>query len=157
VVVTVNPDGEAAYAGKIDKSAYGKTAVPDIAKEYQIKRLISKMHQWAADKEAQQLYIAEARSIVQSSAVRQLDLFFRSNNPFADFGNKTRSVNIEPPLKQTDKTYIVYFTTVEKHRSGYEGKRVRWSALINLDQYEPSIENPLGLYITNFDIKAIEE
>jgi type IV secretion system protein VirB5 len=143
--------------GKIDKSAYGKTAVPDIAKEYQIKRLLSKMHQWVADKEAQQLYIAEAQSIVQSSAVRQLDLFFRSNNPFADFGNKTRSVSIEPPLKQTDKTYIVYFTTIEKHRSGYEGKRTLWSALINLDQYEPSIENPLGLYITSFDIKAIEK
>jgi type IV secretion system protein VirB5 len=157
VVVTVNPEGEAVYAGKIDKSAYGKTAVPDIAKEYQIKRLLTKMHQWVADKEAQQLYIAEAQSIVQSNAVRQLDLFFRSNNPFADFGNKTRSVSIEPPLKQTEKTYIVYFTTVEKHRSGYEGKRIRWSALINLDQYEPSIENPLGLYITNFDIKAIEE
>ena len=157
VVVTVNPEGEAAYAGKIDKSAYGKTAVPDIAKEYQIKRLLTKMHQWVADKEAQQLYIAEAQSIVQSSAVRQLDLFFRSNNPFADFGNKTRSISIEPPLKQTEKTYIVYFTTVEKHRSGYEGKRIRWSALINLDQYEPGIENPLGLYITNFDIKAIEE
>jgi type IV secretion system protein VirB5 len=157
VVVTVNPEGEAAYAGKIDKSAYGKTAVPDIAMEYQVKRLLTKMHQWVADKEAQQAYIAEAQSIVQSSAVRQLDHFFRSNNPFAEFGNKTRSVSIEPPLKQTDKTYIVYFTTVEKHRSGYEGKRTRWSALINLDQYEPSMENPLGLYITNFDIKAIEE
>jgi type IV secretion system protein VirB5 len=157
VVVTVNPEGEAAYAGKIDKSNYGKTAVPDIAKEYQIKRLIAKMCQWAADKEAQQSYIAEAQSIVQSNAVRQLDHFFRSNNPFAEFGNKTRSVSIEPPLKQTDKTYIVYFTTLEKLRSGHEGKRVRWSALVNLDQYEPSMENPLGLYITNFDIKAIEE
>jgi type IV secretion system protein VirB5 len=157
VVVTVNPGGEAAYVGRIDKSSYGKTAVPDIAKEYQVKRLIIKMHQWVADKEAQQSYIAEAQSIVQSSAVRQMDHFFRSNNPFAEFGNKTRSVTIEPPLKQTDKTYIVYFTTTEKHRSGYEGKRIRWSALINLDQYEPSMENPLGLYITNFDIKAIEE
>jgi type IV secretion system protein VirB5 len=58
VVVTVNTEGEAAYAGKIAKPAYGKTAVPDIAKEYQIKRLISKMHQWAADTEAQQLCIA---------------------------------------------------------------------------------------------------
>jgi type IV secretion system protein VirB5 len=157
VVVTVNPEGEAGYVGKIDKSAYGKTAIPDIAKEYQIKRLLTKMHQWVADKEAQQLYIAEAQSIVQSGAVRQLDLFFRSNNPFAEYGTKTRSISIEPLLKQTDKTYVAYFTTVEKHRSGYEGKRIRWSALINLDQYEPGIENPLGLYITNFDIKAIEE
>jgi type IV secretion system protein VirB5 len=157
VVVTVNPEGEAAYAGKIDKSAYGKTAVPDVAKEYQIKRLLTKMHQWTADKEAQQSYIAEARSIVQSNAVRQLDLFFRSNNPFTEFGDKTRSVSVEPPLKQTEKTYIVYFTTLEKHRGGYEGKKIRWSALVNLDRYEPGIENPLGLYITNFDIKAVGE
>jgi type IV secretion system protein VirB5 len=157
VVVTVNPEGEAAYAGKIDKSSYGKAAIPDIAKEYQVKRLLTKMHQWVADKEAQQAYISEAASVVQSSAVKQLDHFFRSNNPFAEFGNKTRSVTIEPPLKQTEKTYIVYFTTLEKFRSGYEGKKIRWNALINLDQYEPSIENPLGLYITNFDIKAIEE
>jgi hypothetical protein len=32
VVVTVNSEGEAAYVGKIDKSSYGKTAVPDIAR-----------------------------------------------------------------------------------------------------------------------------
>jgi type IV secretory pathway TrbF-like protein len=115
------------------------------------------MHQWLADKEAQQAYISEAMSVVQSSAVRQLDLFFRANNPFAAFGDKTRSITIEPPLKQTDKTYIVYFTTTEKNRSGYEGKKIRWSALLNLDAYEPSPENPLGLYITNFDIKQIEE
>jgi hypothetical protein len=44
VVVTVNPEGEAGYVGKIDKSSYGKTAVPDIAKEYQVKRLLTKMH-----------------------------------------------------------------------------------------------------------------
>jgi type IV secretion system protein VirB5 len=157
VVVTINPEGEAGYVGKIDKSNNGKTAVPDIAKEYQVKRLLTKMHQWVADREAQQAYIAEAQSVVQSNAVKQLDHFFRSNNPFQEFGNKTRMITIEPPLKQTEKTYIVYFTTLEKFRSGYEGKRIRWSALVNLDQYEPSMENPLGLYITNFDIKAIEE
>jgi type IV secretory pathway TrbF-like protein len=115
------------------------------------------MHQWVIDKEAQQAYISEAMSVVQSNAIRQLDLFFRSNNPFASLGDKTRSVSIEPPLKQTEKTWIVYFTTVEKNRSGYETKRTRWSALVNIDSYEPSPENPLGIYITNFDIKSVEE
>jgi type IV secretion system protein VirB5 len=157
VVVTVNPEGEAAYAGRIDKSQYGSSSIPDIAREYQIKRLINRMHQWVIDKEAQQAYISEAMSVVQSNAIRQLDLFFRSNNPFASLGDKTRSVSIEPPLKQTEKTWIVYFTTVEKNRSGYETKRTRWSALVNIDSYEPSPENPLGIYITNFDIKSVEE
>lgn len=157
VVVTVNPEGESTYVGKIDKAQYGNTSIPDIAKEYQIKRLLSRMHQWVADKEAQQAYISEALSLVQSSAIRELDLFFRSNNPFSYFGDKTRSITIEPPLKQTDKTWIVYFVTTEKNRNGYEGKKIRWSALINLDWYEPKAENPLGIYITNFDIKQVEE
>jgi type IV secretion system protein VirB5 len=157
VVVTVNPEGEASYIGKIDKSQYGSSSVPDIAREYQIKRLLNRMHQWVIDKEAQQAYISEAMSIVQSNAVWQLDLFFRSNNPFANLGDKTRSVSIEPPLKQTERTWIVYFTTVEKNRSGYETKRTRWGALVNIDSYEPTPENPLGVYITNFDIKSVEE
>jgi type IV secretion system protein VirB5 len=157
VVVTVNPEGEAAYVGKIDKSHYGVSSVPDIAREYQIKRLLNGMHLWVIDKEAQQAYIGEAMSIVQGGAVRQLDLFFRSNNPFTNLGDKTRSVSIESPLKQTEKTWIVYFTTIEKNRSGYETKRTRWSALVNIDSYEPSHENPLGIYITNFDIKSVEE
>jgi type IV secretion system protein VirB5 len=157
VVVTVNGEGEAAYVGKIDKSLYGSSSIPDIAREYQIKRLLNHMHQWVIDKEAQQAYISEAMSIVQSNGIRQLDLFFRSNNPFTHLGDKTRSVAIEPPLKQTEKTWIVYFTTIEKNRSGYETKRTRWSALVNIDSYEPSPENPLGIYITNFDIKSIEE
>jgi type IV secretion system protein VirB5 len=157
VVVTVNPEGQAVYVGRIDKSQLGNTSIPDIAREYQIKRLLSRMHQWVIDKEAQQAYINEAMSLVQSSAVRELDSFFRSNNPFTYFGDKTRSITIEPPLKQTDKTWVVYFTTTEKNRSGYETKKTRWSALVNLDLYQPSPENPLGIYITNFDIKPLEE
>jgi type IV secretion system protein VirB5 len=157
VVVTVNPEGEAAYVGKIDQSRYGASSIPDIAREYQIKRLLSRMHQWVIDKEAQQAYVNEAMSIVQGSAIRQLDLFFRANNPFVNLGEKTRSVVIEPPLKQTERTWIVYFTATEKNRNGYETKRTRWSALVNIDSYEPSPENPLGVYITNFDLKIVEE
>jgi type IV secretion system protein VirB5 len=157
VVVTVNPEGETSYVGKIDTSRYGSSSVPDIAREYQIKRLLGRMHQWVIDKDAQHAYISEAMSIVQSNAIRQLDLFFRSNNPFAQLGDKTRSVIIEPPLKQTEKTWIVYFTTIEKNRNGYEVNRTRWSALVNIDSYEPTPENPLGIYITNFDIKSVEE
>jgi type IV secretory pathway TrbF-like protein len=94
---------------------------------------------------------------VQRGAATQLDLFYRANNPFAAFGEKTRSITVEPPLKQSDKTYIAYFTTTEKNRAGYEGKKLRWSILVNLDAFETSPQNPLGIYITNFDIKLIEE
>jgi type IV secretory pathway TrbF-like protein len=115
------------------------------------------MHQWIIDREAQQAYVSEALALVQQAAINELDSFFRSNNPFTNLGERTQSIVIEPPLKQTEKTWVVYFTPMEKNRAGYETRRTRYSALINLDLYEPSLANPLGIYITNFDIKRVEE
>jgi type IV secretory pathway TrbF-like protein len=115
------------------------------------------MHTWVIDHDAQQKYISETSAIVQSMAIKELDAFYRANNPFKNIGSRTRTVDIEPPLRQTEKTYIVYFTTFEKNASGYTVRTTRWSALINLDLFEPAVKNPLGIYITNFDIKKIEE
>jgi type IV secretory pathway TrbF-like protein len=115
------------------------------------------MHAWVIDADAQRRYIEETSAIVQAGAITELDAFYRSNNPFAVIGERTRTVDIEPPLKQTERTYITYFTTTEKNRNGYTLRTIRWSALINIDLFEPSVKNPLGIYITNFDIKQIEE
>jgi type IV secretion system protein VirB5 len=157
VIVTVDGEGRQRYAGRIDLSYRGKNPVPDIAKAYQIKRLITAMFTLHLDRDAQKALIREAQGIVQTGAVNQLDLFFHANNPFSVLGTKTRSVDLDPPLKETDKTWIVYFTTTERSLQGYEGKRTRWSALINIDDsYEPTELNPLGIYITNFDLKETE-
>jgi type IV secretion system protein VirB5 len=157
VIVTVSPEGHAAYVGKVDRSLYGSETIPEIAKEYQIKKLLTNMHTWVIDRDAQQMFIAEANAVVQSGAIRQLDLFFRSHNPFAYLGERTQSISIESPLKQTEKTYIVYFTTTQKNRSGYTIHSARYSSIINIDLFESTVKNPLGIYITNFDIKLVEE
>jgi type IV secretion system protein VirB5 len=157
VIVTVSPDGEARYAGKVDRSAYGSTSVPDIAREYQIKKLISRMHSRVIDPQAQRLYVAETQAVVQSGAIRQLDSFYRADNPYDRIGEETRSVLIEPLLKQTDNTFVCYFTVTRRHNNGYELSNDRWSMLVNTDVYEPSPDNPLGIYITNFDLKQITE
>jgi type IV secretory pathway TrbF-like protein len=157
VIVTVSPEGQAVYAGKVDRSLYGSETIPETAKEYLIKKLLTNMYTWVIDRDAQQMFIVDANAIVQSGAVRQLDLFFRSNNPFTYLGDRTRAVSIEPPLKQTEKTYIVYFTATQKNRNGYTIHSARYSALVNIDLFESTVKNPLGIYITNFDIKLVEE
>jgi type IV secretory pathway TrbF-like protein len=157
VIVTVNPEGKAVYVGKVNRSQYNNSSIPEIAKEYLIRELITKMHTWVIDYDAQQRYIAETNAIVQAGAIRELDSFYRANNPFITIGERIRTVDIEPPLKQTEKTYIVYFVTTEKNRNGFTLRTTRWSALINIDLFETSVTNPLGIYITNFDIKQIEE
>ena len=70
VVVTVDGEGRANYVGKVDKSLYGNTAIPESAKYYQMKRLIRDMFTKLIDANAQQSYIAEASAIVQKGAVR---------------------------------------------------------------------------------------
>ena len=156
VIVTVSPDGEASYIGKVDKSSYGNTAVPEIAKEYQIRKLISCMFSWFIDRNAQNHNIEQAFEITESAAKRELDLFYRTNNPFEYFGERTRAVSFDPVLKQTEKTYIVNFTVTERFISGYEGRTVKYTALVNIDHYQATQNNPLGLYVTNFDIKQME-
>jgi type IV secretion system protein VirB5 len=155
VIVTVAPDGQAAYVGKVDRALYGKDSIPEVAKEWLLKRLIFLTHTWVIDADAQKKYVSESTALVQSGAIKMLDAFYRHDNPFAALGERTRSVVIDPPLKQTDRTYILYFTTSEKTRSGYEVREVRWSALMTLDVYESTVDNPLGLYITTFDMKAV--
>jgi type IV secretory pathway TrbF-like protein len=157
VIVTVNPEGRADYAGKVSRSRYNNASIPEIAKEYLIRELITKMHTWVIDYDAQKRYIDETNAVVQDGAIKELDAFYRTQNPFVNIGERTRTVDVEPPLKQTERTYIVYFTTTEKNRNGYTVRTVRWSALINIDVFESTVTNPLGIYITNFDIKQIEE
>lgn len=153
VIVTVNEEGKANYVGKVDKSMYGKESIPEIGKIYQIKRLIDLMNIWVIDRDAQRNYVTESQSLVQEGAVDQLDTFYRENNPYDDFGTRIQSVTIEEPLRQSDSVYVVYFTRTTKTVSGYVIREERFSMLVTIKYFQPTPENPLGIYITNFDIK----
>jgi type IV secretory pathway TrbF-like protein len=155
VIVTVNSEGRASYVGKIDRAIYTSSNIPEVSKLYTIKSLLSFMHTWVIDQAAQQQYISQAQALVQAGAISQLDRFFRANNPYQFIGEVTKSIDIESPLKQTENTYIVYFTATEKFRGGLVKSITRYSALINLEVFEVSEKNPLGLYIVNFDIKQV--
>lgn len=153
VIVTVNNEGKAEYVGKVDKSMYGKNSIPEIGKIYQIKQLITLMNSWVIDRDAQRNYVTQSQKLVQAGAVDQLDSFYRENNPYDDFGTRIQSVVIEEPLKQSDAVYIVYYTRTTKTVSGYTIREERLAMLVTIEYYQPTTDNPLGIYITNFDIK----
>lgn len=75
VIVTVDSDGYTNYVGKVDRSAYGKTAVPEQAKTYVIKKLITNMHTRVIDPEAQRRFIDECLHVCQGSACRAVQVF----------------------------------------------------------------------------------
>lgn len=159
VIVTVDTNGNATYVGKVDKAYWGRSNIPEHHKTSQVKKLIFNMFTWVIDSTAQNQYIHECENICQGNALSQLDEFFRNNNPFDMIGIDTQTVVLEDPLKQTDKTYVIYFDVI-KYRNGHRYSSQRYSALINLDYYEVTDDtkelNPLGVYITSFDIKEVK-
>ena len=159
VIVTVDSVGNATYVGKVDQSYRSYGEIPEQHKTSQIKKFISNIHTWVIDSNAQLNYMEMAAALCQGPAVAQLNTFFTQNNPFDFMGIKTKSVTMDEPLKQTDNTYVVYFN-VQTYASGRLERTERFSILVTLDVYEVTEQtkddNPLGVYITSFDIKPVK-
>ena len=154
VVVTVNQEGAAQYIGAVDKSYWGNNRIPEKHKTYQIKHLIQNMYLISTDRSAQNLYVAQAQSSVQGAAVKLLNDFFKENNPFDYFGYRVSKVSINEPLRQTDRTYYVDYTVEIYSSTGMLESSTNYRGLFTIDYFERKDElNPLGVYITNFDIK----
>lgn len=158
VIVTVDSNGNATYVGKVDKAYWGKSNIPEHHKTYQVQKLIANMNTWVIDASAQKSYIKECENICQGAALNQLDSFFRSNNPFDWIGSRTQSVKMDPPLKQTSNTYVIYYDVLT-YQQGRLLQSKRFSALVTLGYFEVTEEtknlNPLGVYITSFDIQPV--
>ena len=158
VIVTVDTNGNATYVGKVDKSNWGKSNIPEHHKTYQVQKLIANMNTWVIDYNAQQSYIKECENICQGAALNQLDTFLKTNNPFDWIGIRTQSVKMDIPLKQTSNTYVVYYDVLT-YQKGRLLETKRFSALVTLGYFEVTDEtknlNPLGVYITSFDIQPV--
>lgn len=155
VVVTVNDEGRANYIGRVDKGSFNSGSIPEISRVYQMKRLLTNMYTWTIDKSAQNKYVSEAQAAVQSGAIEQLHSFFLNNNPFEYLGERTKTITINPPLKEADKTYIINFQTEESNIMGYSLSKKNYTSLFTIEFFEVTEKNPLGIYIVNFNIKEI--
>ena len=155
VIVTVNDEGQAQYVGKIDRKNYGQTAIPEIAKHYQIKKLVTSMYTWITDRNAQKLFINDAAAIVQEGAVGELDIFFRSDNPYSHVGKEVSTAEINSIVSITDNTYLVDFTRTVKTVNGYVIRTEKKRASVVIGYYSATEKNPLGVYVTHFEITDI--
>ena len=159
VIVTVDENGNATYVGKVDKSYWGKSSIPEHHKTSQIKKLIANMYTWVIDPNAQNQYMNQCKYLCQGAALSQLDTFFKEDNPFSWIGIRTKSVKMDEPLKQTSDTSVIYYDVIT-YQQGRYFETTRFSALITLDYFEvtekPKDLNPLGVYITSFDIQAVK-
>lgn len=157
VIVSVNDVGEANYVGKISKELYGKSSIPEVHKEYVIKSLISNMFNICTDEVVQQKYMNSAADLVQRGAAGQLNVFYSDNNPYNVIGEYIQSVKVTSLLKESENTYIAMFTVTTTSVDGRRSSSANYSMLTTLDYFEISQKNPLGVYITNFSLKGVEQ
>ena len=160
VLVTMNDFGETQYVGAVSRRNYQNYNVPEIAIQYQVKKFVSLVHTLSTDRTVMKKSVSNTYHLLTSTTASKYSTMLKENNPFADFGDRTREVIFQTePLQLSKDTYQVDIQVVTRLASGsiFENKTVR--AVISVKVMKPSDEdikdNPLGIYITAFDFKDI--
>ncbi len=159
MVITVSDWGEAKYVGNISKFSYSNIVVPDIAIQHQIKKFITNMNTITSDAGVMKQNITDCYNMLDTRAQAKLSNILRNNNPFEKFGNIKQSILIESILQLTPKSYQVDYIQSKLNLIGVIQDQVRYRAILSVELLEPpenkKIENPLGIYITDFDFTKI--
>ncbi len=160
MVITVSDWGEAKYVGNISKFSYNNIEVPDVAIQYQIKKFITNMNTITSDADVMKQNIRDCYNMLDDQAQAKLSNILRTNNPFEKFGNIKQSILIESILQLTSKSYQVEYIQSKMSMTGIITAETRYRAIISITLLEPpedkKIENPLGIYITDFDFTKIK-
>lgn len=161
MVITVSDFGEAKYVGEISKLSYDNIKVPEIAVQYQIRKFITNMRTINSDADVMTQNVKNLYTMLTMTSSQKLSNFLRKENPFNDFGKFKRSVLIESLLKLSENAYQVDFIETKLTPTGGVLDKVRYRAIISIQLLEPpeknKIENPLGIFISAFDISKINE
>ena len=160
VLVTMNDFGETQYVGAVSRRNYQNYNVPEIAIHYQVKNFVNLVHTLSTDRTVMRKSVSNTYHLLTSTTASKYTTMLKENNPFADFGDRTREVIFQTePLQLSKDTYQIDFQVVTRLTNGnvFENKTIR--AVISVKVMKPSEEdikdNPLGIYITAFDFKEI--
>ena len=98
--------------------------------------------------------------LLTATTASKYSTLLKENNPFADFGSKTKEVEFQTePLQLSKDTYQVDYQVKSRMLTGSVINDVRMRAVVSVKVMRPSDEdikdNPLGIYITAFDFKEV--
>lgn len=160
-IVTMNDFGQAQYVGEVSRKNFQNFNIPEVAMTYQVKDFINIYKSLSSDKEVVKRNIEKAYHLLTSVSASKYSTLLREDNPYKDFGDYTREVEFETePLKISKDTYQVDYRLITRTLTGVIIKDIRQRAVITIKALNPTEEdiqdNPLGIYITDFDIKDIK-
>ena len=166
VVVSVNDIGEVSYVGKtrgISKEQY------DI-EENVIKNILNKFlfNTYTISKDSDYMYQCFKTNLYFLDSAKRKAYMKKINDtdPFSDVGRIKRSVRCETIIPISEKSYQVDFYVLESEISGYGEKETKMRGIFSLAKLDEegynslSDEeikiNPLGIYITDYNIVEVK-
>lgn len=160
-LVTMNDFGETQYIGEVSRKNYQNFNVPEIAITYQVKDFLNCYKSLSSDKAVVKQNIEKAYHLLTATSSSKFSTLLREDNPYKEFGNHTKEIIFETePLRISKDTYQVDYQIVTRTLTGIKLDEVRQRAVITVKILNPAEEdikaNPLGIYITDFDIKDIK-
>lgn len=160
-IVTMNDFGQVQYVGEVSRKNFQNFNIPEVAMTYQVKDFINIYKSLSSDKAVVKRNIERAYHLLTAVSASKYSTLLREDNPYKDFGDHTREVEFETePLKISKDTYQVDYRLITRTLTGVIIKDIRQRAVITIKALNPTEEdiqdNPLGIYITDFDIKDIK-
>ncbi len=161
VLITMNDFGETHYIGEVSRKNYEGFQVPEKAMTAQVKKFITLYNTVSTDKQVMKNNVNEIYHILTSVTASKYSSLIKENNPYADFGTKTKEVvfETEDPLKLSNDSYQIDYRLITRLLDGRITDDEVYRAVISVKTLKPSKEdietNYLGIYITGFDMKRI--
>jgi len=161
VLVTMNDFGETHYIGPVSKKNYQNFNVPEVAIQAQVKEFINLTNTLSTDKTVMKKSVSKTYHLLTSTTASKYSTLVKEDNPFKDFGSRTKEVLFQTePLKVSSDTWQVDYQIVTRQLSGIIMSNESFRAVITIKMLQPADDdikdNPLGIYITSFDMKKIE-
>lgn len=159
-LVTMNDFGQTQYIGEVSRKNYQNFNIPEVAVTYQVKEFITLYKSLSSDKGVVKNNIEKTYHLLTAVSASKYSTMLKEENPYIDFGSYTKEVEFETePLKISKDTYQVDYRYRKRTLTGLLVDEYRQRAVITVKNLIPTEEdikdNPLGIYITDFDIKNI--
>jgi type IV secretion system protein VirB5 len=154
LVVTVSPWGEANYVGDISALSYQNTRIPDTAIQYQIRDFITKLRSISTDPEVLYNNITDCYAKVTPGCADRMTKELRQADPFSEVGKLKRTISLESVLRLSSSTWQADWIEAASN-----GSPKRYRGVFTIQLLEPPakqrVQNPLGIYIDNYDITEL--
>ena len=161
IFVSTNDIGEVKYLGSPAKTAYSGSNVTDVMIIAHVRKFITNMYTIPQDPEVLRNNLKDCYATLTSNSASKFSRFLREDSPFDNFGLKNQTVAIETVLELSKNSYQIDFIVTTTQVDGSSKKLSRKRAILTTILLEPSKDdmllNPIGIYITNFDVTNIGE